>query len=51
MKRAIKPTHGGARQGAGRKPSPDRCRCGKHTAQRAEQQRLRCRVKTEETGK
>lgn len=34
---------GGKRAGAGRPKSPDRCACGKHTAERARKQRLKCK--------
>jgi hypothetical protein len=43
----AKPTHGGRRKGAGRKPgslSKPRCACGKHTLARATILRLRCRA-------
>jgi len=39
----TKPTRGGKRSGAGRKPAVDRCTCGKHTAIQALQRRLKCR--------
>ena len=43
--RPAKPTHGGKRNGAGRKPATKaRCVCGKHTLARAIRLRLKCRA-------